>query len=112
MRGVWKIYSMYKVLLILKAGRPLKLATKEDTYMFAASGDKSSLSVFSGSGTLAGLSDKDQDAFFHYCPEIKILFSSLHNPGCFGANLKREECAARICAMNPEKKIISELFND
>jgi hypothetical protein len=102
--GLEDLFYVQSIINFIKSGRPLKLATKEDTYMFAASGDKSSLSVFSGSGTLAGLSDKDRDAFFHYCPEIKILFPSLHNPGCFGANLKREECAASICAMNPEKK--------
>lgn len=102
--GLEDSFYVKSIIEFIKAGRPLKLASKEDTKIFAASNSHGDLTVFGASGTLAGLSDKERENFFSYCPEIKVIFPSLHNPGCFGANLKRDQCKESICALNPNKK--------
>jgi hypothetical protein len=58
---------------------------------------------FSVSDTLPGISLESRAHLIDLCPEMKILFPSLHEPGCFGASLQREKCAASICALNPKK---------
>jgi hypothetical protein len=62
------------------------------------------VSAFAVSGTLPGASLEQRQQMIDACPEMKILFPSLHEPGCFGADLKREACAASICALNPNKR--------
>lgn len=61
-------------------------------------------SAFAVSGTLPGTSLEQRQQMIDACPEMKILFPSLHEPGCFGAALKRDTCAASICALNPNKQ--------
>lgn len=102
--GLEDQFFVRSIIDFIDAGRPLKLASREDSKMFAASNGHHTLEVFSASGTLSGLSDKERSEFFDYCPEIKVIFPSLHNPGCFGANLQRDQCARSICALNPQKK--------
>jgi hypothetical protein len=77
-----------------------KVANKDDTYKFAASGSHSSEHVWAASGTLPGLSDKERDAFIQTCPEIKIFYPSLSSPACFGSKVNPEKCGESICAIN------------
>ena len=71
---------------------------------FSAFNDVANISAFSVSGTLPYVSYEKRQEMIDACPEMKILFPSLHEPGCFGADLKRDVCAASICALNPKKK--------
>ena len=39
------------------------------------------------------------------CPEIKMIFPSLHDPSCFGAKPNGEKCKKSICALrDPPRK--------
>lgn len=58
---------------------------------------------FSVSDTLPGVKLDIRAQIIDLCPEMKILFPSLHEPGCFGASLQREKCAASICALDPKR---------
>jgi hypothetical protein len=62
----------------------------------AASSGRPSLVV---SGTLAHLNWTAREAFLQTCPELKIIFPSLHEPACFGAHPNGTKCKATICAL-------------
>jgi hypothetical protein len=51
------------------------------------------------SGTLAHLNWTAREAFLQTCPELKIIFPSLHEPACFGAHPNGTKCKATICAL-------------
>lgn len=75
------------------------LATPIDTHRFAAVDRYASNEVLAASGILAGLSNEARDIFLSYCPELKMLYPSLHDPHCFGAEPDGVECAKSICAL-------------
>ena len=57
------------------------------------------------SGTLPFLTYEIRDAFMTICPEIKMIFPSLHDPSCFGAKPNGEKCKKSICALrDPPRK--------
>ena len=70
---------------------------------FSAFGGVANTSAFAVSGTLPQVSLQERQDMIEACPEMRIFFPSLHEPGCFGAELQREACAASICALNPKK---------
>jgi hypothetical protein len=76
-----------------------RLATRNDTLQFAAIESYANQEVLGASGILAGLSNEDRDKFITYCPEIKMLYPSLHDPNCFGASPNSELCSKSICAL-------------
>ena len=51
------------------------------------------------SGTLPNLSYEERDTLLKHCPELKIIFPTLHEPSCFGAHPKPKQCKASICAL-------------
>lgn len=55
------------------------------------------------SGTHAQLPWNVRDALLGICPEWKVIFPSLHDPNCFGASPNAEQCAATICALQPNR---------
>jgi hypothetical protein len=55
-------------------------------------------------GTQAQLTYAERDTLLKHCPELKIIFPSIHEPSCFGARnaLDPEKCKATICALADE----------
>jgi hypothetical protein len=88
----------------LKGLSSFRVATPDQTMQF---GGASNLSVGDAltsvplaiSGTQAGLMYKQRDSLLKHCPELKMIFPSLHEPSCFGAHPVKDTCQATICAM-------------
>lgn len=80
-----------------KNGR-FRVGDKATTYAFGGISDRES-SPFVVSGTQASLNWTSRDALLTVCPELKIIFPSLHDPACFGAHPNGEKCKASICAL-------------
>jgi len=76
----------------------LRIATREDTLRFGATGSAANDDVLVVSGTLPGTSDTDREKIILQCPEMKIMFPAVHSPHCYGAHVDSEKCAASICA--------------
>lgn len=86
-----------------------RLATPEQQHLF---GGVSNLSSSSSSdlntlqhlpyvvaGTQAHLSYNERDSLLKHCPEIKVIFPSMHEPTCFGAHPNPNTCKESICAL-------------
>ncbi len=57
------------------------------------------------SGTLPYLPFDIRDSFLSICPELKVIFPSMHDPACFGAHPNGAKCAQSICALrDPPRK--------
>jgi hypothetical protein len=88
-----------------EAGSSFRLATREDTYRFGgaanltANGESLTHLPLIVSGTMASLSYEERDALLKHCPEVKMIFPSLHEPTCFGAHPNPEKCRSSICAL-------------
>jgi len=54
-------------------------------------------SPFAAVGTLSDFSDDDRRKYLDYCPELKMVFPSLHNPSCFGSETFPELCFKSLC---------------
>ncbi|GKY92319.1 hypothetical protein MPSEU_000203000 [Mayamaea pseudoterrestris] len=50
-------------------------------------------------GTQEKLSWEERDSLLKHCPELRMIFPSMHEPACFGAHPKPEVCKATICAL-------------
>jgi hypothetical protein len=61
--------------------------------------DEQNDNVLVASGTLPDISHEERDRFLSVCPELKILYPSLHDPSCFGASPNSTVCAKTICAL-------------
>jgi hypothetical protein len=82
-----------------------KIAPRNVTLEFAAIGSSAHSDVWAVSGTLPVLKFKDRDQFLIRCPELKLLFPSLHDPSCFGAKPDGAKCETTICALQiPRRK--------
>jgi hypothetical protein len=85
---------------------PFKIASKEQTIVFGGVYDLIN-NVTEGlvrlplvvSGTHPRLTFQERDVLLKHCPELKIIFPSLHEPACFGARPKPDICKASICAL-------------
>jgi hypothetical protein len=75
-----------------------RLADRATTYAFGGIVDPESC-PFVVSGTQASLNWTVRDALLGVCPELKIIFPSLHEPACFGAHPNGEKCKSSICAL-------------
>jgi hypothetical protein len=80
-------------------GRAIQIATVEDTRRFAMSeanvmGTHTPLGAMN---TLSHLNDTSRQYFLDYCPELKMIFPSLHNPSCFGAEPDPLGCFQSLC---------------
>lgn len=82
----------------------IRLAPREVTMKWGAIGEYVDNSVLTASGTLGGVKiGKNRSDFIDHCLELKMLFPVLHDPGCFGAQVDKEACAASICALSGKK---------
>jgi hypothetical protein len=105
MEDVFFVHTM----LEMRARRPaeyahIRLAPREVTQRWGAIGGYVEPTVLTASGTLGGVKvGKNRSDFIDYCLELKMLFPVLHDPGCFGAQVDKEQCAASICALSGKK---------
>lgn len=53
-------------------------------------------------GTQSQLSFAERETLLKHCPEVKMIFPSLHEPACFGAHPDPLRCKASICALRDE----------
>ena len=86
-----------------------RIAPPEVTKLFAASGAWVNETVFAASMTLPEAEGALRESFLSYCLELKTIFPSLHDPGCFGAKPDPNKCALSICALrgtalNPDQE--------
>jgi hypothetical protein len=80
-----------------------KVADRNTTLAFGgvvSSGDVAPLLL---SGTQAKLNWTVRDTLLGVCPELKMIFPSLHEPACFGAHPNGEKCKETICALNEKE---------
>jgi hypothetical protein len=85
---------------------PFKVASKEQTIAFGGVYDLSD-NVTQGlvrlplvvAGTQSRLTYAERDSLLKHCPELKVIFPSLHEPTCFGAHPNAQTCKASICAL-------------
>lgn len=86
------------------------IATFEDSTNFATSQSYANTTVliketttpfipWGAISTIPNLSNENREYFLLFCPELKVIFPSLHNPGCFGANPNPTTCSESICAI-------------
>lgn len=76
-----------------------KMANVSTTVLFGGVTDDIETAPFVVSGTQAKLEFKRRESLLHVCPELNIIFPSLHEPNCFGAHPDPEKCKASICAL-------------
>jgi hypothetical protein len=86
---------------LLSDEKHFKIADKNTTYAFGGVTDPES-SPFVISGTQAQLNWTLRDTLLGVCPELKVIFPSLHEPSCFGAHPNGEMCKRTICALQDE----------
>lgn len=55
------------------------------------------------SGTQPNLDWNARESLLKHCPEIKMIFPSLHEPSCFGAHPNGEICKTTICALQENR---------
>mmetsp|Transcript_26701 Transcript_26701/g.47050 ORF Transcript_26701/g.47050 Transcript_26701/m.47050 type:complete len:191 (+) Transcript_26701:1-573(+) len=79
-------------------GRTSKVADVATTHAFGGISDFDS-APYVVSGTQASLNWTARETLLSVCPELKIIFPSLHEPSCFGAHPNGEKCKATICAL-------------
>lgn len=88
-----------------KDGIPIRVASDADSQRFAGvynlTGSDDSLQRIPlvASGTHARLQWGERESLLKHCPELKMIFPSLHEPSCFGAHPVGETCKATICAL-------------
>jgi hypothetical protein len=88
----------YFIKYLLNHREHFHVADKATTYEFGGVTEPES-SPFVVSGTQAHMNWTSRDALLGACPELKVIFPSLHEPSCFGAHPNGEKCKATICAL-------------
>jgi len=105
--GMEDVFFVHTLLEMRKHGQEyshIRIAPKELTMKWGAIGGYVDQTVLTASGTLGGVKiGKNRSNFIDYCLELKMIFPVLHDPGCFGAEVKKEQCAASICALSGKK---------
>jgi len=76
-----------------------KLANVTTTILFGGVTDDPDSAPFAVSGTQANLEYSARQSLLQVCPELGVIFPSLHEPSCFGAHPNGEKCKASICAL-------------
>lgn len=92
-------YQYFIKAMIKDKTRKYKVADRNTSLAFGgvlSTGDAAPLLV---SGTQANLNWTVRDTMLGVCPELKMIFPSLHEPSCFGAHPDGEKCKATICAL-------------
>lgn len=84
-------------------GHAYRIASKDQTNVLGgiipADFEKDQVVPMIISGTLPNLENNLRHMVLETCPEIKMIFPSLHNPNCFGAHPNATGCAESICAL-------------
>jgi hypothetical protein len=88
----------YFLKFMIKDEERYKIADRNITMAFA--GINSDHAPLLLSGTQPKLNWTTRDTILAVCPEVKIIFPSLHEPACFGAHPNGNRCKATICALN------------
>ena len=85
---------------------PFKIASVEQTIAFGGVYDLSNDTIqglvrlpLVVAGTQSRLTYAERDSLLKHCPELKVIFPSLHEPACFGAHPNPAACKASICAL-------------
>lgn len=83
------------------------VATREDTLQFAGVHDLATKTGVTSlplvvAGTQPKLLWSERQALLQHCPELRIIFPSLHEPACFGSHPDPQACKANICALQDE----------
>lgn len=73
-----------------------KVADRATTLAF---GGHSNMTPFLLSGTQTSLNWAERESLLATCPELKMIFPSLHEPTCFGAHPNGDKCKNSICAL-------------
>eukprot|EP00600_Ochromonadales_sp_CCMP1393_P007320 CAMPEP_0174955448 /NCGR_PEP_ID=MMETSP0004_2-20121128/985_1 /TAXON_ID=420556 /ORGANISM="Ochromonas sp., Strain CCMP1393" /LENGTH=276 /DNA_ID=CAMNT_0016203373 /DNA_START=294 /DNA_END=1124 /DNA_ORIENTATION=- len=93
-----RVYRKEDILLVeylRKVGA--KLADEKGTMEFGMSDTAAQGKPLAASGTLPQLEDDTRQKFIDYCPEMKMMYPSLHSPACFGANPDPINCFKFLC---------------
>eukprot|EP01035_Chromulina_nebulosa_P023279 gene23279-30171_t len=75
----------------------VRVATQQDTHNFAMFDATAFGRPLGGVGTLGGLDDITRQKYVDYCPELKMMFPSLHGPACFGSDPDAIGCFRYLC---------------
>ena len=78
------------------------VADRNATLRFAGAGHSNggAMAPLLLSGTQARLNWTAREGMLAVCPELKMIFPSLHEPACFGARPNPEKCKGSICALS------------
>jgi hypothetical protein len=85
------------------------IATKEQTHMFGGvynlADDNGVIQIpLVMGGIQPHLTWKERDSLLKHCPELKMIYPSMHEPACFGAHPDPETCRKSICALGEVPK--------
>jgi hypothetical protein len=86
-----------KVLGTSSIASSINIASVADTRLFAMSDVSVIGHPLGAMNTLAHLNDTTRQYYLDYCPELKMIFPSLHNPSCFGAEPDPLGCFQSLC---------------
>ena len=75
-----------------------KVADREMTHFFGGFREWEK-APFVISGTQATMNYTMRDNLLSVCPEVKMIFPSMHEPACFGAHPDGLKCKETICAL-------------
>lgn len=86
----------YFLKAMMRNKKRFRVADKETTIAFGGPTDQTPLLL---SGTQANLNWTARETLLGSCPELKMIFPSLHEPSCFGAHPNGTKCKTSICAL-------------
>lgn len=87
----------------LTSGGVLDAPKRVKAHFAAAGATADDALPFAVAGTLAGMDTAARSDLIERCPEAKLIFPSLSEPGCFGApsSLDKDRCVAALCVSDP-----------
>lgn len=92
------IDSQYFLKYLLQDSEKFKIGERETTRLFGGF-DEMENAPFLVSGAQPSLNYTMRDNLLSVCPEVKVIFPSMHEPACFGAHPKPSTCKESICAL-------------
>jgi len=83
---------------------PFRLANPEEMRRFGGVSNLSDATSLLhlpvvASGTCPKLGWDERETLLKHCPELRMVFPTMHEPACFGAHPDSERCRASICAL-------------
>ena len=86
---------------MLKESSTFKVADRQTTMAFGGVRELDHAPLLL-SGTQATLNWTRRENVLMTCPEIKVIFPSMHEPSCFGAHPNGAKCKESICALQDQ----------